>query len=206
MRVRKVIFNLLARERPNRQNKYSHSQGMTLLEVVITIAIMAFLAVTLYQFFNFMNKESRAQISDQVFIDRLNLFFHNIAKDFRTAKTVKFNEFNDSYKNLYIKTVEEEENGEMGDIYTFKSEDNEIIILTNKVSDDEVEEEIESETEDDTEIEIVRGPIIQNPVITCEDNGSYYTRLYISFSTPVGNYDLSVVRRNPPAGKEVINE
>ena len=203
MRVRKVIFNLLARERPNRQNKYSHSQGMTLLEVVITIAIMAFLAVTLYQFFNFMNKESRAQISDQVFIDRLNLFFHNITKDFRTAKTAKFN---DSYKNLYIKTVEEEENGEMGDIYTFKSDNKEIIILTNKVRDDEVEEEIESETEDDTEIEIVRGPIIQNPVITCEDNGSYYTRLYLFFSTPVGNYDLSVVRRNPPTSQEVINE
>jgi len=201
MRVRKVIFNLLARERPNRQNKYSHSQGMTLLEVVITIAIMAFLAVTLYQFFNFMNKESRAQISDQVFIDRLNLFFHNITKDFRTAKTAKFN---DSYKNLYIKTVEEEENGEMGDIYTFKSDNKEIIILTNKVRDDEVENKIETEIEDGTEI--VRGPIIQNPVITCEDNGSYYTRLYLFFSTPVGNYDLSVVRRNPPAGKEVINE
>jgi len=201
MRVRKMTFNLLARERPNRQKEYSHSQGMTLLEVVITIAIMAFLAVTLYQFFNFMNKESRAQISDQVFIDRLNLFFHNIAKDFRMAKTVKFN---NSYKNLYIKTVEEEEDGEMGDIYTFKSDDNEIIILTNKVSDDEVENKIKTEIENGTEI--VRGPIIQGPVITCEDNGSYYTRLYLFFSTPVGNYDLSVVRRNPPAGKEVINE
>lgn len=200
-----MTFNLLARERPNRQKEYSHSQGMTLLEVVITIAIMAFLAVTLYQFFNFMNKESRAQISDQVFIDRLNLFFHNIAKDFRMAKTIKFN---DSYKNLYIKTVEEEENGEMGDIYTFKSEDNEIIILTNKVSDDEVETKIKTEIENGTET--VRGPIIQNPVITCEDNdsdnGSYYARLYLFFSTPVGNYDLSVVRRNPPAGQEVINE
>ena len=176
-----MTFNSLARERPNRQKKYSHSQGMTLLEVVITIAIMAFLAATLYQFFGFMNKESRAQISDQVFIDRLNLFFHNIAKDFRTAKTVSFDN-ESSPKILTINTVEGEEN-----IYTFETSGNEIIIEKNGT-------------------EIVRGPIIQDPVITCEDNGSYYTRLYLFFSTPVGNYDLSVVRRNPPAGQEVINE
>ena len=185
MRVRKVTFNLLARERPNRQKEYSHNQGMTLLEVVITIAIMAFLAVTLYQFFNFMNKESRAQISDQVFIDRLNLFFHNIAKDFRMAKIVSFD--SEGFpKILTINTIEGEEN-----IYTFETSGNEIIIEKNGT-------------------ETVRGPIIQNPVITCEDNdsdnGSYYTRLYLFFSTPVGNYDLSVVRRNPPAGQEVINE
>ncbi len=187
--------NLLEREELNRQKEYPHSQGMTLLEVVITIAIMAFLAATLYQFFNFMNKESRAQISDQEFVDRLNLFFHNIAKDFRTAKTVMFYKFDDYHKNLYIKTVEEEENGEMGDIYTFKSDNNEIIILTNKVRDDEVEDKIETEIEDGTKI--VQGPITEDspttPTISCENN----KRLYLSFSTPVGNYDLSVVRRNP---------
>ncbi len=176
--------NLLEREELNRQKKYSHSQGMTLLEVVITIAIIAFLAVTLYQFFNFMNRESRAQIADQEFVDRLNLFFHNIAKDFRTAKKVEFDNGSspDALGVLTINTVEEEEN-----TYTFETSEDEIRIFKNGTK-------------------IVQGPVNKEPVITCEGNDFYYTRLYISFSTPVGNYDLSVVRRNPPAGKEVNNE
>ncbi|MFY9301817.1 MAG: type II secretion system protein [Atribacterales bacterium] len=190
MKVRKVDFNsgkLSEREELNRQKKDSHSQGMTLLEVVITIAIMAFLAVTLYQFFNFMNKESRAQISDQEFVDRLNLFFHNIAKDFRTAETVEFDNGSspDVLGVLTINTVEGEEN-----TYTFETSEDEIRIFKNGTK-------------------IVRGPVT-TATITCEDNGSYYTRLYLFFSTPVGNYDLSVVRRNPPdpevievEGKEV---
>lgn len=158
-----------------------------MLEVVITIAIMAFLAVTLYQFFNFMNKESRAQISDQEFVDRLNLFFHNIAKDFRTAETVEFDNGSspDVLGVLTINTVEGEEN-----TYTFETSEDEIRIFKNGTK-------------------IVRGPVT-TATITCEDNGSYYTRLYLFFSTPVGNYDLSVVRRNPPdpevievEGKEV---
>ncbi|MDI3543588.1 MAG: type pilus assembly protein PilW [Candidatus Atribacteria bacterium] len=175
--------NSLAQEELDKQKKYSHSQGMTLLEVVITIAIMAFLAATLYQFFGFMNKESRAQISDQEFVDRLNLFFHNIAKDFRTAETV---EFDNVLGVLTINTVEGEEN-----TYTFETSGDEVRIFKNGTK-------------------IVQGPVTKDPkdpkdpvIITCEDNGSYYTRLYLSFSTSVGNYDLSVVRRNPPADKEV---
>jgi len=71
--------------------------GFMLLEVVIVIIITVMLMTTLYQFFGFMNKKSRSQITDQVLSDSINNFFQAISKDFRTAQYVTFNNSNEIY-------------------------------------------------------------------------------------------------------------
>ncbi len=74
-----------------------NESGFVLLEVVIVIVITVMLMTTLYQFFGFMNKKSRSQITDQVLSDNINNFLQSISRDFRTAQFVKFNNSNEIY-------------------------------------------------------------------------------------------------------------
>lgn len=70
-------------------------QGITLLEVVIAVVIIGFILVTASQFLHLVTTGSKASVADpggyiagQEVVDRINLFFNTIAKDFRMAKEV----------------------------------------------------------------------------------------------------------------------
>ena len=93
-----LLINSFFSQKKEANKKWKKSEdGFMLLEVVIVIVITVMLMTALYQFFGFMNKKSRSQITDQVLSDSINNFFQAISKDFRTAKYVTFNNSNEIY-------------------------------------------------------------------------------------------------------------
>ncbi|MBC7218084.1 MAG: hypothetical protein H5U36_08110 [Candidatus Caldatribacterium sp.] len=147
-----------------------------LLEVVITVFIMAFILTLLYQFLGSMNKRGRAQIADQEIINRINLFLNAIAKDFRSAGVVAIT-VNDNSTEVYIETTDGRQN-----TYIFK--DNEILKNDVPIVQGITESKVECEK-------------------SVFGGKRAYTKLTVKLSTPSGrSYSASILRRNPPKGNE----
>mgnify|MGYP003881416987 CR=1 FL=1 len=163
-----------------RLGKNTGNRGATLLEVVIVVGVMGIFLTAAYQFLILMNARTRSHIADQELNDRINLFFNMMAKDFRTARRVTIVENSGRY-TVDIITVDGKRAA-----YVFQEDR----ILRNNIA-------------------IVQGIIGVNigyvkatPVPGGRIPFTFYSELHISVSTPRNNYDLSVVRRNPPEGDE----
>lgn len=61
-------------------------RGMTLIEVVITIAIMGVIVGVVYQFLIFANRETYAADTKEKVVEEVNLFFLRVSQDIRNAK------------------------------------------------------------------------------------------------------------------------
>lgn len=91
------INSYFSQKKETTKKRKNNEDGFMLLEVVIVIVITVMLMTALYQFFGFMNKKSRSQITDQVLSDNINNFFQAFSKDFRTAQYITFNNSNEIY-------------------------------------------------------------------------------------------------------------
>ncbi|WP_218112271.1 hypothetical protein [Atribacter laminatus] len=177
-----LMNNLFTQKKEINKKERAHEDGFMLLEVVIVIVITVMLMTTLYQFFGFMNKKSRSQITDQVLSDSINVFLSSISRDIRTANYIKFNNSNEIYIENELGL-----NNYVSNTYNFLS--------------DSIEK---------NNLKIISGMTnssINYQKSTFYDNSkdvyyNYYSKITITLSTPHDNYSTLVVRRNPPSVDE----
>ena len=142
------------------------------------------LMTTLYQFFGFVNKKSRLQITDQVLSDNINVFLNSISRDIRSANYIKFNNSSEIYIENLIKL---EPKTYVSNTYTFLSDGvkkNNIKIIDGITN---------------SSINYEKSTFYNNSENIYYD---YYSKIIISLSTPYDNYSTSIIRRNPPYTNE----
>lgn len=179
------INSYFSQKKEATKKRKNNEDGFMLLEVVIVIVITVMLMTALYQFFGFMNKKSRSQITDQVLSDNINIFLNSISRDIRTANYIKFNNSNEIYiENKF------EHNSEIiykANTYHFLSDS--VEKNNNKIIDG-----------------LTNSSIIYNKSLFHNNSKNvyydYYSKITITLSTPYDNYSTLVVRRNPPSTDE----
>ena len=155
-------------------------RGATLIEVIITVVVIAIFLAGAYQFLLLMNARSKSQIADQELNDRINLFFGMITRDFRNARRVSIVE-GSGQCTIDIEVPD-------GSQVSYVFQNGEILKNGTRV------------------VWGISGTDVSYVKTSPEPGGKipfvFYSELHISIFTPADTYDLSVVRRNPPEGDE----
>lgn len=177
-----------------RRARLVNNQGVTLLEVVITVTIVGFIVLAASQLLRLITTGNEASVADpggyisgQRKLDEINFFLGRISRDFRMAKKVIVN---DSPPRI-----------------TFSTSDNRKVqysVRNGRLLCESVKCTLIGDVAEvyvrENHVQILDG--IEEIRIVLEKHGSFFSKLYAVIRASGGVFDLSIVRRNPPEGEE----